>query len=71
MKNLFFPIIFIYKRFNFCGFFLPILHDLTQLLQCIENICYLFLLMGLIVAFFIFNKSEEFMYDPLQFGFLL
>ena len=34
-----------------------LLHDLTQLLQHIENICYLFLLMGFIVPFYDFYNT--------------
>ena len=40
-----FPIVFIYKRFNFCFFFADLflfLHDLTRLLQHIESSCCIF-----------------------------
>ena len=39
-------------------------HDLTRLLQRIENICYLFILMGFIVTFSFAIQSGESIYDP-------
>ena len=57
-----FPVIFIYKRFNFCfslQIFFLFLHDLTRLLKCIESIDYLFLLIEFIVAFCFLSNQEN------------
>ena len=49
-----FPVICIYKSYNFCYslcIFFLFLHNLTQLLQRIENICYLFFWWHLLLLF--------------------
>ena len=50
-----------------------LLYDLTQLLQHIENICYLFLLMGFIVPFYdIYNTiNEHYQRQTRYFSFIL
>ena len=61
--NLFsFPVMFIYNTVNFCHpsmIFFLFLHELTRLLQYIENICYFFYWWDLLLHFLFLSNQEN------------
>ena len=62
LKIYFFPVISIYKKLNFCyslWIFFWFLHDLMQLLKCIENICYLFNWWNLLLLFCFLSNQQN------------